>query len=405
MSKQNEKGNVYAFLKRLLEKDDFSLAEYDFKLEMKKYYKKYNTSKRHDKLIHEIEEKIDNEKNYISRWFAYKTLEGEQNGRKYIQFDCDNSNDTCELTKLIYYYLWGWEKGKKAKNYFGNLLILQEKSAVFGGDTMNSLGITMVRYLKKRSVKDCKKKWESKKGMSVVKGLYDFALYTSCIGNFVLVPKGFNGHRGIHPQIKDYWDLSLDYLAFAEKSAWLSTGEEPIKQKYVKDNKAFVKYINMFFLWDYVDKSYQVKPLFDSHGDKLGAKLIPDGDVCPEEEEFEQYFITATEYIIRRGLFMAAMLKIAVEYDERKERQGQDGNDIWHVSDIYKYIVEKVFLTDKTYSGYEGVIHDIKDVISKAVKENVILEDTKEEIFSILGKAQDLIAEVKVDANDKKASD
>ena len=99
------------------------------------------------------------------------------------------------------------------------------------------------------------------------------------------------------------------------------------------------------------------------------------------------------------------MLKIAVEYDERKERQGQDGNDIWHVSDIYKYIVEKVFLTDKTYSGYEGVIHDIKDVISKAVKENVILEDTKEEIFSILGKAQDLIAEVKVDANDKKASD
>ena len=35
MSKQNEKGNVYAFLKRLLEKDDFSLAEYDFKLEMK----------------------------------------------------------------------------------------------------------------------------------------------------------------------------------------------------------------------------------------------------------------------------------------------------------------------------------------------------------------------------------
>ena len=42
MSKQNEKGNVYAFLKRLLEKDDFSLAEYDFKLEMKKYYKKYN---------------------------------------------------------------------------------------------------------------------------------------------------------------------------------------------------------------------------------------------------------------------------------------------------------------------------------------------------------------------------
>ena len=62
-------------------------------------------------------------------------------------------------------------------------------------------------------------------------------------------------------------------------------------------------------------------------------------------------------------------------------------------------------MTDKTYSGYEGVIHDIKDVISKAVKENVILEDTKEEIFSILGKAQDLIAEVKVDANDKKASD
>lgn len=89
-----------------------------------------------------------------------------------------------------------------------------------------------------------------------------------------------------------------------------------------------------------------------------------------------------------------------------KEKSNKDKTEmIYGMFPIYKYIVEKVFLTDKTYSGYEAVIHDIKDVISKAVKENVISEDTKKEIFSILGKVQDLIAEVKVDTNDKKASD
>lgn len=415
-----QKKKVQDFLK------EETTEEYDFKLKMKDYYEEYNkpvenndSKKIHDDLLKDIKEQINNEDNFVSRWFAYKTLEKEINGKKYRLFDCDNSNDTCELTKSIYYCLWGWEKEKGARNYWGKLLILpKEKNGVinvFGGDTMNSLGTTMIRYMKSvceelgeggkkiKSVKACKGKWESVIDEHKTSELNNFAKNTSCIGNFVLVPYGFNGYRGKHPYIKDYWDLSLDYLAYEGKSAWLSICNDSIEQKVARENKAFVKYINMFFLWDYVKEKYEVRPLFGSHKEKIGAKPLSSTDVYPkDEEEFRKYFENVNNYIKRRGLFMAAMLKIAVKYDERKEQLGQDGNDIWHVSDIYKYIVEKVFLTDKTYLGYKEVIETIKETIEKAVKDGVISTKIKDDIFdNILAN----IEKLKEDTHDPKGND
>ncbi len=353
--------------------------EYDFKLEMKNYYKDNNKNVNYDGLIKEIESRIKPEEDSIKNWFAYKTLEKDM-GRKKNLFDCDNSNDTCKLSELIYRYLWGWEEGK---NNFRKLLILQKENNgmtnTFGGDTMNSLGTTLRKYMDKNSVNECKKEWDKterdKADLDSMKHLHDFAQYTSCIGNFVLVPAGFNGHRGIHPCIKDYWDLSLDYLAYTEKNAWLSNEKRLMKQKAAQENSAFVKYINMFFLWDYVDKNYEVKSLFASHENILGAKICSVNDVLPEDEsEFSSYFENANTYIKRRGIFMVAMLNIAYRFEDVEiEYTNKAAWKDWKVSDIYKYIVEKVFLTDKEYSGYEGVIEAIKNAVKKDVvsKENI----------------------------------
>lgn len=371
--------------------------EYDFKLEMKDYYetldRKKRTQGKYGDLIKEIDEQINNkEKSCVNRWFAYKTLGGG--------YDCDS----CEIIRAIYHCLWGWEMEQESS--FRNSLLFHENLCDgAGGDTMNSLGTTMEKYVGKRGVKKCKEQWESENREDRAKkiGLEEFAKLTSCIGNFVLVPSGFNRYRGIHSCIKDYWDLSLGYLAYEGKSAWLSICNDSIEQKAARENKAFVKYINMFFLWDYVKEKYEVRPLFGSHKEKIGAKPLSSTDVYPkDEEEFRKYFENVNNYIKRRGLFMAAMLKIAVKYDEREEQLGQDGNDIWHVSDIYKYIVEKVFLTDKTYSGYKEVIETIKETIEKTVKDGVISTKIKDDIFdNILVN----IEKLKEDTHDPKGND
>lgn len=364
--------------------------EYDFKQEMKEYYQKYNEKYKHKKILEEIDKKIDGEKNSVSRWFAYKTLEKEINKKKYKEFDCDNSNDTCELTKAIYYCLWGWKKG--SKNNFGKLLTLSEDNIndEFGGDTMNSLGTTLVKYMKEKSVKDCKKQWDKEmKRIEENPLFYDFAKYTSCIGNFVLVPAGFNKHRGLHLCIKDFWDLSLDYLAYTEKNQWLPIGKDPIEQEHAGDNRAFVKYINMFFLWDYVNEKYEVRPLVDCHKERLGCKpLSPDpGTIFPEDEDgYQKYFENVNEYIRRRGIFMAAMLKIAVKFKDVEIRESNANEKWsawvgWEVSDVYKYIVKNVFLTNELYADYKAVI---KKIISVVEKNQVLPSEEKEKLCNIL---------------------
>lgn len=319
-----------------------------------------------------------NGKSSVDKWFAYKTLKDG--------FDCD----TCELAKAIYHCLWGWEM-ESGNSFRRSPLFQKNLGEGAGGDTMNSLGTTMEKYMNKRGVKQCKVQWEKEEAGKKAEeiGLENFAKYTSCIGNFVLVPARFNGHRGIHPYIKDYWDLSLDYLAYEEKSAWLSMYKEPMNQKNAGDNKAFVKYINMFFLWDYVEKDYEVRPLFASHKDILGRRPLSRENLFPKIEgdknEFQEFFNNVNMYIKRRGIFMAAMLKIAIEFRNAETGLPDNKEDWsgWDVSVIYKYIVEKVFLADKTYSGYKEIFKAIEGAI-----ENITKGKTLNDILDILKKAQ-----------------
>lgn len=132
--------------------------------------------------------------------------------------------------------------------------------------------------------------------------LEEYAKWTSCIGNFVLVPKGYNGYRGLSKQLCDYWDLSLDSLRCNKDGRdWL--------------DMSFAQYINTFFLWDYVDAGYCVRPLFPGHRallDRGRDLVLPHQYEKEHMDEFDIFTKNAGIRIHRRGLFMVAMLKIVV---------------------------------------------------------------------------------------------
>lgn len=364
---------------------------------------------------------------YYEMWKQWKQDKG---GMDPDDSDCESN----PFLRAIYYSLWGKRIG------LGEYIDIKDKEVVtteektyiyqngftrfrtsylfpkmlWGGDVMN----TIASYNDKEQLK-------GKPGID--------KLCREChqLGNFVLVPAYFNQWRGRNKSIKDQMDLSLYRLSNLEDhkreleelnknnenddnsfsfmefffTYWgkgidaKTVGWNIVKEAFegwCKSN--FTKYINMFFLWDYVEpndnkKEYLVKDMKTGSIEKIG-KI--------NDENVDQYIANANKYIERRGLFMAAMLKIAVEFDERKEQQGQGGNDIWHVSAIYKYIVEKVFLTDKTYLGYKEVIETIKETIEKAVKDGVISTKIKDDIFdNILVN----IEKLKEDTHDPKGND
>lgn len=260
----------------------------------------------------------------------------------------DDSTGRNPWMRAVYYLLWG----KGIEGSFSTSFLFEKM--LLGGDTMN----TIASYNDKEQLK-------GKPGID--------KLCREChqLGNFVLVPAYFNQWRGRNKLIKDQMDLSLYRLSNLEEFRGWS-------------KSSFTKYINMFFLWDYVEpnddkKEYLVKDM------KTGSIEI----VKINDENVDQYIANANKYIKRRGLFMAAILKIAVEFKDIdvmvKDEEKVEWKE-WDVSDIYKYIVKNVFLTEETYSDYGDVIAAISNTIN-----DVIGDEDKKKIFDILDKAGELI--------------
>lgn len=245
--------------------------------------------------------------------------------------DCDGSGvGNNSLIHDVYLKLWGWEKSNKST--FGKIKD-NKFNCDFGGETinsvqylLNSLVENLTKFPKNNHILEYKKhSWKislnfmielyaneriNKYFIKMLNGIYGLNEYLDMyhtIGNFCLVPAGFNSWRGNNSKIKDNWILSLIYL---EESGWGKT--------FSKND--FGKYTNLFFLWDYVNE--KIKPFIF---------------------KYDETFIKITVNIIkRRGIFMVAMLKIA---DEN--------------SNLYKEIQSEVFNTDKVYSGYDEVFVEI----------------------------------------------
>lgn len=313
--------------------------EYDFKYQ----YDNGNASKYWN---------LDEEKDALRRFLKYKHDAANE-------FDCDGSGErySCDLTREIYRALWSWqdkdEKGNKKR--FGSLASCA--LIAFGPDTMNSFMTTFIHFLKlvqseKLNAISTKTIYEQFVNNSGVLEEYcktqdlaelweSFAVYTHSIGNFILVPAGFNGKRGMSSAIHDFWDLSLVYLKHMVQ-----------EKSYFSMADAFTKYINMFFLWDYVSysedrKDYRIKSLLSNDfvmnistcsNNHLGISDVDSS--MPTLHEIGEFLLNVRWAIRRRGIFMTAMLQLQQEIGEEK----------------YSRLRNDIFAVDTCYKGFDCVI-------------------------------------------------
>lgn len=261
--------------------------------------------------------------------YLTKTVEFIKNNFGYRPvYDPDGVNENAfyQIVIEIYNHLWSWNcpaepkqrKDKYAeidKNIFGNCF--------FGPDTMNSVQIplssvlvdakSLYRTINKYydSVKEDVNESEVKKGIiididkkeKIWNEIVQYIDWYHTLGNFVLVPAGFNGDRAKNKKINDFCDLSLRYL---KKNGYKNEevrdhweNNRCIYRTVAFDKDKFNEYINYFFLWDYVkhkDNDYIVRSI--SHIDWGSEQLSPD------------FFVKTRDIIEHRGRFMTAMLMI-----------------------------------------------------------------------------------------------
>lgn len=228
---------------------------------------------------------IVKEKNSIEKFIKYKNY--NKNGGK---FDCDNSNGTCSLTGDIYKNLWGWEYNNRHSMPQCLLHSFGHVWGRMGADTINSFQTTYKIALKIYN-NDASKLKKNRL-------LYEFASLTHTLGNFTLVPfhlnKGdnmsFNQFRGT--SLGDYFDLSLKLI------------------KDTVDETVFKKFIDTFLLNDYVDKNYNIIPLFKGHQQLLKENFDKSKNMFPQtEEELNEYLENVIERIKTRGRKMISIIK------------------------------------------------------------------------------------------------
>lgn len=362
------------------------LAEFDFK-RLEQCIKNINKYEYEDtdaiglmgKLFDDIR---DNEEFFddfdYDKWDDWKKKKG-------IHLDDSNNarGKSNPFVRGIYYILWGkrislgnsQEKDIGVyENGWGRFSIgflFAEERLLLGGDTMN----TIASY--QRNIKYFKDTSEENKDK-----VDELCRIAHQMGNFVLVPAYFNGFRGLDEDINDCMDSSLCYLKKynfeLEERIQLKLSKEE-KKAFVKghfagwESKNFNKYINIFFLWDYVyaneDKYYVRNLKCDSKGeDGIISKDDNELKYKVTSENINIYIENAKVAILRRSKFMAAMLMLAIEFEENSYKE--EWTD-WHVSGIYKNIVEKVFLKDTVYEDFNSVINEVKKIIQDKQYEEV----------------------------------
>lgn len=250
---------------------------------------------------------LKNTAEFIKKNFGYRPV-----------YDPDGSNKSAyyQIVIEIYKHLWNWQRendfAEVDKNIFDNCL--------FGPDTMNSVQNALNLAVGANSLYKFVNKYYSCKNNDVdelgikkdikIKDIYAEKIWKEIVqyidwyhtlGNFVLVPAGFNNWRGRRNEIKDFWDLSLNYL---------KENGTKINVKGIFDKSKFNEYINYFFLWDYVE-----------HKDcDYIFKNISHNPCESGQSQFSLDFFGETRKIIeRRGRFMIAMLML--EQDLYKELQ------------------------------------------------------------------------------------
>lgn len=300
--------------------------------------------------------------------------------------DCDGSGadvkqkDTCYLAREVYRTLWNWEdvseKNRADLEYrlqsherYGKSCL--SPKLLMGPDTMNSVQAIMDDIVKeivaKEENKDLKEKLKGRVSIRYMIELYStpecrkrlleelgtvewlerYIERYHTIGNFILVPAHFNVFRA--RMAREDWYESQAYL---KMNAMIQNYKKHGIQWY---DSLYQKYVNTFFLWDYVN---------------LDGDAMEEINGNENSNKYSEYLLKRIYCIERRSYFMVAMLKL-------HQMLGEEG---------YQKLREDVFgECKKIYSGYEEVFKAIRDTLSDKITSNVnqLLSETKKKIGAI----------------------
>ena len=272
--------------------------------------------------------------------------------------DCDGSGNSGnnELIHEIYNVLFAW------KNEGDNIRKVGAFKCDFGGDTMNSMQTTfnaLMGYALSKSENSNLRQYQ-KNNYSFMDCLQIYCNYPKellfelqketdfirfadlyhTIGNMVLVPRRFNSGR--YGKTFDFWDSSL---------VWLKNDGFSYGNQLLFDKCNFTKYINYFYLWDYVESvngEYRVKPLFNSHSNIENGNVdnsLPWTNIS-NEQDLKQFLKNACENISKRGSFMSILMRL----------RSADNPKLKEISDEYFNIIQGDFLNNVHMDGYNDAV-------------------------------------------------
>ncbi|MCK1998145.1 hypothetical protein MPH47_13150 [Psychrobacillus psychrodurans] len=223
-------------------------------------------------------DRVKNEENAIKKFFKFK-LDSSQSS-----FDCD----CCELAKEIYVKLWNLSAKDlnfydcDTMNSFYRIyrLLLISYDNYLKDDYWNKAGIvdyhTRYKWLLKEEV------YEHYKKINENESVKKFAKLTHSIGNFTLVPKGFNIER--NTLLDDYWDLTLQYFKdFLEENTFVSFAEKYYYEDYIdgsnvnfywKDHSLIKKALPTYLSYENIISIIEkINDLIEARGKKLLYRL------------------------------------------------------------------------------------------------------------------------------------
>lgn len=174
-------------------------------------------------------EEVKQEKNPVKKFLKYKLSDSS--------FDCDRS----DLARSIYKKIWRLSDEQLAKYDFDTMnsfyriyrLLLLAYDIERGNLHWKSSGISdyKLRYVWLLA------EYDFYKEINELEEVQKFAVLTHSIGNFTLVPKGFNTRR--NSLFDDYWDITLEYfLMVLGKEAFLQQCHKfKYKAAYLENSK------------------------------------------------------------------------------------------------------------------------------------------------------------------------
>lgn len=208
-------------------------------------------------------------------------------GKKGSKADCDK--EAIELYKVL-----GWQnsataitRGETMNSFLTTFKCALEQSSDYGTQS-DKLGIKPGKKLPFSNLYDKEKNIEDQPYMAfdVVKNNQDafrrFAKLTHTIGNFTVLPYWINTAR--YNFSKDYWDITL--LSLQE---WLAPT--------TPTSKAWINFVEMFYLQPYVNKDYQTQLFWEDHS--YGYD-----NLFPSNQDLPVFLEAVNERIEERGKYM-----------------------------------------------------------------------------------------------------